>query len=160
MVIVIKLKTVDNTNCEIIKQVRMKRREGYRMSSAIIFDQSRLKAYDGLVRLCEYTGKPEAWCDSLWKEMLTDKELYDAFVYYLEHHALSEEMKCEGYSLIDCYVWQMEQDNLRRDVGRNTAACNKEDMALRAFMTMAELKKNPKDYLAKLKEWKGMDQTM
>ncbi len=128
--------------------------------SSIIFDQSKLKAYDGLERLCKYTGKSEEWCGGLWGEMLADKELYDAFVYYLEHHALSEDVKCKGYSLIDCYVWQMEQDNLRRDVGKNTDACNKEDMALRAFMTMAKMRKEPDAYLKKLSEWKGMDQTM
>lgn len=31
------------------------------MSAAIIFDQSKLKAYDGLIRLCEYAGQPEEW---------------------------------------------------------------------------------------------------
>ncbi len=128
--------------------------------SSILFDQSRLRAYDGLVRLCEYTGKSEEWCNELWNEMLTDRELYDAFVHYLEHHELPEQPKRGGYSLIDCYVWQMEQDNLRRDTGKNTAVCNKEEMALQAFMTMAGIKKEPDVYLKKLKEWKGMDQTM
>ena len=54
------------------------------MSSAIIFDQSRLKVYDGLLRLCEYAGQSEVWCNTLWGELLTDVQLYDAFVYYLE----------------------------------------------------------------------------
>ncbi len=130
------------------------------MAASIIFDQSRLKAYDGIVRLCEYAGKSEAWCSALWEEMLLDRELYDAFVYYLEHHAFSENMKCQGYSLIDCYVWQMEQDNVLRDTGKNTAQCNKEDMVLRAFDSMVQLKKNPEEYLKKMQEWKGMDQTM
>lgn len=130
------------------------------MFSPIIFEQSRLRAYDGLARLCEYSGKSGAWCDGLWEELLTDAELYEAFVYYLEHHALSESVKREGYSLIDCYVWQMEQDNLRRDTGKNTDSCNKEDMALRAFEMMTMLKKEPETYLKKIMKWKGMDQTM
>lgn len=126
----------------------------------ILFDQSKLKVYDGLTRLCEYAGKSEEWQQNFWYALLADRGLYDAFVYYLEHHALPDEPKCEGYSLTDLYVWQMEQDNLRRDTGKNTAQCNKEDMVLRAFMTMAEMQKQPEVFLRKLRDWKGMDQTM
>jgi len=133
---------------------------GEDMSAPIIFDQSRLKVYDGLSRLCEYAGKDTKWCNALWGELLTDRGLYDAFVYYLEHHGLPEFPRCEGYSLTDCYVWQMEQDNLRRDTGKNTAQCNKEDMVLRAFMTMAEMKRTPEEFVRRFRDTRGMDQTM
>lgn len=129
------------------------------MFSTIIFDQSRLKVYDGLARLCEYAGESVEWSGELWSELLTDVQLYDAFVYYLEHHGLPESPKCEGYSLTDCYVWQMEQDNLRRDTGKNTAQCNKEDMVLRSFQTMADMRRDPAVFLKKLSDWRGMDQT-
>lgn len=130
------------------------------MSAPILFDQSRLKAYDGLMRLCEFAGKPEEWQQALWNVLLTDRGLYDAFVYYLEHHALPDAPKCGKYSLTDCYVWQIGQDNLRKDTGKNTAGCNKEDMVLRSFMMMADMQKCPEDYMKKLGDWKGMDQTM
>lgn len=130
------------------------------MSAPILFDQSRLKAYDGLVRLCSYAGKPEEWQQALWDELLRWGELYDAFVYYLENHGLPDQPKCGAYSLTDCYVWQMEQDNLRRDTGKNTGSCNKEDMVLRSFMLMAQMRRQPKTYAKKLSDWKGMDQTM
>ena len=130
------------------------------MSSPILFDQSRLKAYDGLMRLCEFAGKSGAWQQTLWSEFLTNRELYDAFVYYLENHGLPDEPKCGTYSLTDCYVWQTRQDNLRMDTGKNTASCNKEDMVLRAFMMMADMRRHPEDYVKKLGDWKGMDQTM
>lgn len=133
---------------------------GKDMFAPIIFDQSRLKVYDGLSRLCEYAGKSGEWCNILWSELLVDAQLYDAFVYYLEHHELSELPKCEGYSLIDCYVWEMEQDNLRRDTGKNTAQCNKEEMVLHAFMTMAKMKRAPEDFIKKFCDGKGMDQMM
>lgn len=130
------------------------------MSSQIIFDQSKLKAYDGLMRLCEFAGETELWQQTLWGELLLNQELYDAFVYYLEHHGLPDVPKCEGYSLTDCYVWQMERDNLRRDTGKNTAQCNKEDMVLRAFQMMAGLQREPEVFVKKLSDWRGMDQTM
>ncbi len=130
------------------------------MSAPILFDQSRLKAYDGLMRLCGFAGKTEEWQQMLWNAFLLDRGLYDAFVYYLEHHALPDIPKCGEYSLTDCYVWQLEQDNLRRDTGKNTVNCNKEDMVLRAFQMMADMQKCPEDYMKKLSDWKGMDQTM
>ena len=46
------------------------------------------------------------------------------------------------------------------DTGKNTADCNKEDMALRAFRMMADMQRNPEEYAKKLGDWKGMDQTM
>ena len=130
------------------------------MSASILFDQSRLKAYDGLMRLCGFAGRSEEWQQAMWQEFLMDRKLYDAFVYYLENHALPYFPKCGEYSLTDCYVWQIEQDNLRMDTGKNTAACNKEDMVLRSFMMMADMLRDPETYGKKLSDWKGMDQTM
>lgn len=130
------------------------------MSAPILFDQSRLKAYDGLMRLCAFAGKTEEWQQALWSALLLDKGLYDAFVYYLEHHALPDVPKCGEYSMTDCYVWQIEQDNLRMDTGKNSASCNKEDMVLRSFMMMADMRKHPEDDRKKPGEWRGMDQTM
>lgn len=130
------------------------------MSVSILFDQSKLKAYDGLMRLCEFAGRTQEWQQAMWCEFLTNRKLYDAFVYYLEHHALPDFPKCGSYYLTDCYVWQIEQDNLRMDTGKNTADCNKEDMVLRSFMMMAEMLRDPDTYAKKLSDWKGMDQTM
>lgn len=111
------------------------------------------------MRLCGFAGKSEAWQQNLWSEFLLNRELYDAFLYYLENHGLPEFPKCEGYSLTDCYVWQMERDNLRRDTGKNTAQCNKEDMVLRSFQMMADMQREPEVFLKKLNDGRGMDQT-
>lgn len=125
--------------------------------SGIIYGTEKIRAYDGLMRLCEYTGYSSAWCDGLWNEMLWDKELYDEFVYYLEHHIPADHMKVCGYSLTDLYVWQMERYNLQRDSGKNTAQCNKEEMILRAFRMMADMKKNPDVFIKRLNDGMGMD---
>ncbi|MDE6389371.1 MAG: hypothetical protein K2L82_16445 [Lachnospiraceae bacterium] len=125
--------------------------------SGIIYGTEKIRAYDGLVRLCEYAGCTEAWCDELWNEMLSDRELYDEFVYYLEHHIPSDAMKVYGYSLTDLYVWQMEKYNLRRDSGKNTEQCNKEAMVLQAFRALADIKKNPDVFLKRLNDGAGMD---
>lgn len=125
--------------------------------SGIIYGTEKIRAYDGLVRLCEYAGCTETWCDGLWSEMLADKELYDEFVYYLEHHMPLDVMKVCGYSLTDLYVWQMERYNLHRDSGKNTEQCNKEAMILQAFRAMADMKKNPDAFIKRMNGGAGMD---
>lgn len=125
--------------------------------SHIVYDNAAIRVYDGLVRLCDYAGKPVAWCDALWLEMLEDRQLYEEFVYYLEHHLPRDMMKIRGYSLTDLYVWQIEQYNLRRDSGKNTVCCNKEEMMLQAFDMLARMKKNPDAYIGKLDKGAGMD---
>lgn len=125
--------------------------------SNIVYGTEKIRAYDGLMRLCEYAGKESGWCDALWQEMLCDTDLYAEFVYYLEHHIPKDRMKVQGYSLTDLYVWQMEKYNLRRDSGKNTDSCNKEEMILQALWTMAMMKKNPDQYIQKLNEGTGLD---
>lgn len=124
---------------------------------AIICDTEKIKVYEGLRMLCEYAGKSEEWNNELWITILTDYELYKEFLYYLEHHSFADHMKAAGYSLTDCYVWQMERYNLASDTGKNTESCNKEAMVLEAFWTMAQIKRNPDYYKRKLSEGAGMD---
>lgn len=125
--------------------------------SNIVYKNATIRVYDSLVRLCDYAGKSAEWCDKLWQEMLDDKEIYDEFVYYLEHHVPGDLMKVRGYSLTDLYVWQIEQYNLHGDSGKNTVCCNKEEMVLQALWMLAEMKKNPDGYLGKLDRGAGMD---
>lgn len=125
--------------------------------SNIVYKNAAIRVYDSLVRLCDYAGKSAEWCDKLWQEMLDSKEIYDEFVYYLEHHVPGDLMKVRGYSLTDLYVWQIEQYNLHGDSGKNTVCCNKEEMVLQALWMLAEMKKNPDGYLDKLDRGAGMD---
>ena len=85
--------------------------------------------------------------DFLWKKLLEYNGLYEEFVYYLEHHEFCGGLSFGGYSLIDLYVRQMEHYNLIHDIGKNTGNCNKEDMVLRAFYTMAAFFENPAYFL-------------
>ena len=55
------------------------------------------------------------------------------------------------------FIWQMSQDNLLHDTGKNTAECNKEAMVLKAFDGMIKLKQNPEEWSRKLSAGEGMD---
>ena len=36
----------------------------------MIYDGSRIRAYENLKALCSYAGETPEWCDALWREML------------------------------------------------------------------------------------------
>ena len=63
----------------------------------------------------------------------------------------------EGYGLTDLYVFQMNRYNLIREIGKNTVSCNKEKMVMRAFRDLIDMKRNPAEYLKRLREGRGED---
>lgn len=126
--------------------------------SGILYDARMVKAYEGMVQLGEYAGKSDGFIESLWGDLLSDEELMKEFMYYLDHHTLLDEAKCRGYGLTDLYVWQMDRYNLIREIGKNTAGCNKEAMVLNAFRTMIDMKRDPDTYMERLTRGTGMDQ--
>jgi len=123
----------------------------------IIYDANKIKVYENLCALCEMAGEPQEWCDSLWEALLTDRQLYEEFVYFLQHKTYLDKMKCCGYSMIDLYFLQMEKYNRLHDTGKNTAECKKVDMVLRSFEAMARLKKDPETWSRRFGEGRGMD---
>lgn len=127
------------------------------MEPWMIYDGNHVAAYDGLRKLCEYVGRPVQWCDELWSFMLADRELFGEFMYYLNHHVFADGMKVSGYSMTDLYVQQLDRYNIRQDSGKNTAACNKEEMVLDAFEAMAKLKRESDQSTRKWQEGFGMD---
>ena len=97
--------------------------------------------------------------DSISKgEMVADGELMQEFAYYVDNQTLLDQIKCEGYGLTDLYVWQVERYNLMQDYGKNGAECNKVAMVLDSLYMMAQMKKNPEEYVKRLNSGLGMDQ--
>ncbi|MGN0346082.1 MAG: hypothetical protein ACI4DU_02235 [Lachnospiraceae bacterium] len=123
----------------------------------IIYDARRLKAYEALNCLCDLTGKNETFQNKLWEGLLSNEALMAEFMYYLDHHRLLDEYKSHGYSLTDLYVWQLDKYNLIRDIGKNTAACNKETIVLNAFEAMLDLENNPETYIKHMTDGRSQD---
>lgn len=125
--------------------------------AGIIYDARRVKAYESFLALGEAADEPLEWCDALWEELVVQPDLLEEMIHYLEHHDLLGNVKCQGYSLLDLYVWQMNKYNIIGDSGKNTDACNKDRMVIKAFRDMVEMRKNPGDFIKKLTEGRGMD---
>ena len=125
--------------------------------SGILYDARLVKAFEGLRALGRTVGMTGEWCEKLWEEIVFSQDLLEELIFYLEHHYLTDKASCEGYSLTDLYVWQMDRYNLIGDWGKNTSACNKDRMVLNAFMDMAQMRKNPAEYIKRLTSGRGMD---
>lgn len=125
--------------------------------SGIILDGRRILALEALEELGEYAGREKPWIERLWQELLEEEGLMKEFMYYVDHHSFLDELVCCGYSLTDMYVFQMSRYNLIRDIGKNRENCNKEFLALGAFLDMACLLKDPGEYVKKLSDGPGMD---
>lgn len=123
----------------------------------IVIDTTQIKIYEYLNDICEYAKLGQEFTDNLWREFLLDPMLYDEFIYYLNNHTFKDELKVEGYSLSEIYIWQMGKVNLINEIGKNTAECNKEAMVMLAFNTLADMKKNPEKYLKKFSSGWGND---
>ena len=123
----------------------------------IVYDATKVKVCQGLYAICEYAELEKDWTDDLWKDILTSREIYDEFAYYLEHHTFKDQVKVKGYSLSDLYVFQMDKYNLVREIGKNPKTCNKEKMAMRAFRAMIDMQRDPEEYVRRLSEGRGED---
>lgn len=125
--------------------------------STIIYDARRIKAFEALSDLCKYTGEEEAFLQTLWEGLLIDNELMKEFIYYLDHHAILDQIRCEGYTLTDLYVWGLKKYNFFHDTGKNTRECDKERLVLETFYHMVQMKNNPEEYRKWLDTDDGMD---
>ncbi len=126
--------------------------------SGIVMNTGKLKIYENLCALGRFAAMSTDFIDNLWQELLIDRPLYDEMCYYMQHRTFMDKVEYEGYTLCDLFIWQMGQDNLVHDTGKNTAECNKEAMVLKTFQMMIALKKNPQEWLPRLSYNAGMDQ--
>lgn len=124
----------------------------------IIFDAGKIKVLEFLQELCAYAGFKDGFADEMWKEFTTHSEIYEEFVYYVEHHELLGKYYIKGYNILDCYVWQRINYIFRHlDRGKIERDCNEETMVLLAFDFFMKMQDDPAPYLAKLDEELGRD---
>ena len=130
------------------------------MSGNIIIDNRLLKAYDRLSDISKYTGKSKEYTEELWGILISDHELMEEFVFYLDNHTFMDKYKVKGYGMIDLYFLNIRYVEMQQDVGKNYSDTDKDALALHTFMLMADMKKNPEIYIKKLEEGPGMDRFM
>ncbi len=107
--------------------------------------------------LCRYAGADENFLQDFWKRLTEDEEVYEEFVYYLEHQDFLYKVKVEGYGLADLLVFQI--DHFRATMDRDVADMrhNKDKMLLMAFNSMLIMRKNPEPFVKMMQGETGTD---
>ena len=115
------------------------------------------KAYEWAEALCRYAGADEAFLQDFWERLQADKEIYEEFVYYLEHQDFLGKIKIEGYGLVDLLIFQI--DHFRAVMDRDVADMrhNKDKMLLMAFNSLLQMRKDPALFVRAMQGETGTD---
>lgn len=113
--------------------------------------------YEYAKYLCESAGEPADYLDTFWSVISESPELTKEFSYYAEHTDFLCEYKVAGLTLADILVWQIDRFKAALDEGKFSLKYNGPHMVLAAFMTMADVAKNPEPYLSRFRSETGCD---
>jgi len=127
------------------------------LMAGLIYDARKIMVYEDLKYLAEFSGKPADFADTLWAEFLNKAELYEEFLYYIDHKSLKDKFEFRGYFLSDIYVYLLGEYKMFKDIGKNGSECSKEWLILETFMEMAHFINDPDNYIKKLEAGRGMD---
>lgn len=124
----------------------------------IIYDSTKLKVMQFLDDLSEYAGFDIEFANKLWERMLFHKNVYEEFIYYIENHSLLGKYEIEGYSILECYVWQRNNQVYRLgERGKFEPEGNEETVVLKAFDMMMDLEDDTPATLQRLEDDLGRD---
>ena len=119
--------------------------------------EEKTKAYAWARALCHYAGEDEAFLERFFGMLTASEGVSKEFLYFLEHENFLCEYKVEGYSLVDIMVWQMDHFKARLDRDNSGTRQNGDRMLLLAFDTLLDMRRNPREYIAKMQGETGTD---
>lgn len=115
------------------------------------------KAYQWAHALCYYAGENEIFLQDFWQRLRQSVNVYQEFVYYLEHQTFLCKYTVEGYSVVDIMVWQMDHFKAQMDRGKDDMKNNGDKMLLMAFDTMLKMEHEPARYVELMQTETGTD---
>lgn len=115
------------------------------------------KAYAWAGALCEYAGADEAFLRDFWERLVNDPEIYEEFVYYLEHQDFLCKVKIEGYGLVDLMIFQIDHFRAVMDQDVADMRFNKDKMLLMAFNSLLQMRKDPEPFVRMMQGQTGTD---
>ena len=66
------------------------------------------RAYVWAQALCRYAGADDYFLQDFWTRLTADREIYEEFIYYLDHQDFLCNVKIEGYGLVDLMIFQID----------------------------------------------------
>lgn len=115
------------------------------------------KAYAWANALCEYAGADREFLEDFWGRLTADEEIYEEFVYYLEHQDFLCKVKIEGYGLVDLMIFQIDHFRAVMDQDVADMRLNKDKMLLMAFNSLLRMRKDPEPFVKAMQGTTGTD---
>ena len=115
------------------------------------------QVYEWAAALCKYAGADENFLQDFWARLTADEEIYEEFVYYLEHQDFLCKVKIEGYGLVDLMIFQIDRFRAVMDQDVADMRFNKDKMLLMAFNSLLQMRKNPEPFVRMMQGTTGTD---
>ena len=124
-----------------MKKSPCKGQERKEKMEGMIYDGTRVRAYESLKALCGYAGETPEWCDALWTQLLEDEELFkrDELIQMLCNLVPKPTGESETGEAVRLLLFFRQMDQSRGKAGGygQEDHCRMVDMVLRAFADMA-----------------------
>jgi hypothetical protein len=119
--------------------------------------EQKQKAYTWARELCRLGGEDAEFLAKFWEELNNNPDIYEEFIYYMEHQDFLCRATVRGMTVVDIMVWQIDHFKAYMDRGMNDMRENKDRMLLMAFSTMLKMKRDPQAYVRQFSEETGTD---
>ena len=107
--------------------------------------------------LGDQAGLDEEFLGSFLRKLREDSEVREEFVYYAEHNQFADQIKVNGYGIVDVLVWQIDHFKAWLDRDNTQTKENGSAMLLRAFDTFLDMRKCPEKYVRAMESETGTD---
>lgn len=115
------------------------------------------KAYVWARELCRASGEGEQFLEQFWNMLTEEDDIYEEYIYFMEHQDFLCKAKVENLTVIDIMVWQIDHFKAELDRDKEDMRTNKDKMLLMAFYTMLLMRQNAAPYLQKISSETGTD---
>lgn len=101
--------------------------------------------------------EPDKYAEVFTGKILSEKEILDEYIYYLNNGSFLCKYVICGYTIADIIIWQMDHFKALLDDAKAMNKGNEFKMVLEGFATMIKMKENPEPYVAKMQSTTGTD---
>ncbi len=115
------------------------------------------RAYVWAQALCRYAGADDYFLQDFWTRLTADREIYEEFIYYLDHQDFLCNVKIEGYGLVDLMIFQIDHFRAVMDQDVADMRFNKDKMLLMAFNSLLQMRKDSEPFVRAMQGQTGTD---
>jgi len=115
------------------------------------------RAHQFAQRLCANAGRDVQFLEQFWEALCGQEDILEEFCYYAENQKFACHVSIQGFTVIDVMVWQIDHFKAAMDLGDPGMRSNGDQMLLMAFDTFLKMRREPENYIRRMREETGTD---